>query len=160
MYLVRTFHLGVGKESLFVAWVAVPIVVANLWLVGRLSRRWSASVLTVVSGLATGILLIVLPFPGVLNLLWLSLGLTALALAICLPSCATMLSLAVSDAEQGTVMGNNQSIQVGAEAISGAVGGLAAAAVIELPFVLFGAAALFGAGRLRSRRGKAFAAGA
>jgi MFS family permease len=148
MYLVRIFHLGVARESVFVAWVAVPIVVANLWLVGRLSRRWSAAILTVASGLATGVLLVLLPFPGVLNLLWLTLGLTALALAICLPSCATLLSLSVDDAEQGQVMGNNQSLQVGAEALAGVVGGLAAAAFIELPFVLFGAAALLGVGRL------------
>ncbi len=152
MYLVRVFHLGVARESVFVAWVAVPIVVANLWLVGRLSARWSATALTVASGLATGILLVVIPFPGILNLLWPTLGLTALALAVCLPSCATMLSLSADDNEQGQVMGNNQSLQVGAEALSGIVGGLAAAAVIELPFVLFGAAALLGAGRLWQRR--------
>jgi MFS family permease len=151
MYLVRVFHLGVARESIFVAWVAVPIVVANLWLVGRLSARWSAAVLTVAAGLATGALLVVLPFPGILGLLWLTLGLTALAVAVCLPSCATMLSLTADGAEQGHVMGNNQSLQVGAEAISGIVGGLAAAAVIELPFVLFGVAALFGAGRLWRR---------
>ncbi len=148
MYLVRDFHLGVARESVFVAWVAVPIVVANLWLVGRLSRRWSATVLTLASGLATGVMLLILPFPGVLNLMWLTLGLTALALAICLPSCATLLSLSVDDAQQGQVMGNNQSLQVGAEALSGVVGGLAAAAFIELPFVLFGAAALLGVTRL------------
>ncbi len=148
MYLVRDFHLGVARESVFVAWVAVPIVVANLWLVGRLSRRWSATVLTLASGLVTGVMLLVLPFPGVLNLMWLTLGLTALALAICLPSCATLLSLSVDDAQQGQVMGNNQSLQVGAEALSGVVGGLAAAAFLELPFVLFGAAALLGVSRL------------
>jgi len=152
MYLVRDFHLGVARESVFVAWVAVPIVVANLWLVGRLSRRWSAAVLTLASGLATGVLLLILPFPGVLNLLWLTLGLTALALAICLPACATMLSLSVGDAEQGQVMGNNQSLQVGAEALSGVAGGLAAAAFVELPFVLFGAAALLGVTRLWRRQ--------
>jgi DHA1 family tetracycline resistance protein-like MFS transporter len=121
MYLVRDFHLGVARESVFVAWVAVPIVVANLWLVGRLSRRWSAAILTMASGLATGVLLVLLPFPGVFNLLWLTLGLTALALAICLPSCATLLSLSVEDAAQGKVMGNNQSLQVGAEALAGVV---------------------------------------
>jgi MFS family permease len=148
MYLVRVFHLGVARESVFVAWVAVPIVIANLWLVGRLSRRWSAAILTVASGLATGVLLVTLPFPGVLNLLWLTLGLTALALAICLPSCATLLSLSVEDAEQGQVMGNNQSLQVGAEALAGVVGGLAAAAFIELPFVVFAAAAVLGVSRL------------
>jgi MFS family permease len=159
MYLVRVFHLGVARESLFVAWVAVPIVIANLWLVGRLSRRWSAAILTAASGLATGVLLVLLPFPGVLNLLWLTLGLTALALAICLPSCATLLSLAVDDATQGQVMGNNQSLQVGAEALAGVVGGLAAAAFIELPFVAFGAAALLGVSRLW-RTGLVGAAGA
>jgi DHA1 family tetracycline resistance protein-like MFS transporter len=160
MYLVRDFHLGVARESVFVAWVAVPIVVANLWLVGRLSRRWSAAVLTLASGVATGVLLVILPFPGVLDLLWLTLGLTALALAICLPSCATVLSLSVGDAEQGQVMGNNQSLQVGAEAFSGVVGGVAAAAFIELPFVLFGAAALLGASRLwRARAIEPTAAG-
>ncbi len=148
MYLVRDFHLGVARESVFVAWVAVPIVVANLWLVGRLSRRWSATVLTLASGLVTGVMLLVLPFPGVLNLMWLTLGLTALALAICLPSCATLLSLSVDDAQQGQVMGNNQSLQVGAEALSGVVGGLAAAAFLQLPFVLFGVAALLGVSRL------------
>ena len=88
-----------------------------------------------------------LPFPGVENLLWLTLALTALALAVCLPSCATVLSLSVDDAEQGHVMGNNQSLQVGTEALAGVVGGLAAAAVIELPFVVFGAAALLGVSR-------------
>lgn len=100
------------------------------------------------SGLATGVLLVLLPFPSVMNLLWLTLGLTALALAICLPSCATVLSLSVDDTEQGQVMGNNQSLQVGAEALAGVVGGLAAAAFIELPFVVFGAAALLGVSRL------------
>ena len=109
-HLVRNFHLGVARESVFVAWVAVPIVVANLWLVGRLSRRWSAAILTMASGIATGMLLVILPFPGVLNLLWLTLGLTALALAVCLPSCATALSVSVNDTEQGQVMGNNQSL--------------------------------------------------
>jgi DHA1 family tetracycline resistance protein-like MFS transporter len=78
----------------------------------------------------------------------LTLGLTALALAVCLPSCATLLSLSVDDAAQGRVMGNNQSLQVGAEALAGVVGGLTAAAFVALPFVVFGAAALCGVGRL------------
>jgi hypothetical protein len=56
---------------------------------------------------------------------------TALALAICLPSCAAMLSLAASDQEQGRVMGNNQSMQVGAESLSGLVGGALAAILIS-----------------------------
>jgi hypothetical protein len=31
--LVNRFHMGVSRESIFVAWVAVPIVAANLGIV-------------------------------------------------------------------------------------------------------------------------------
>ena len=85
--------------------------------------------------------------------LWVTLFLTSGALALCLPSCATLLSRAASEAEQGRVMGNNQALQVGAEALSGFVGGLAAALMVELPLLLLGllaiAAALFLQARAR-----------
>src|SRR5262245_8530149 len=44
-----------------------------------------------------------------------------------------MLSVAVGADEQGPAMGNNQSLQVGAEALSGLLGGVLAAAVVKLP---------------------------
>jgi DHA1 family tetracycline resistance protein-like MFS transporter len=148
MYLVDAFHLQVSRESAFVAFVAVPIVVANLWLVGALSRRFSTTTMTLVSGALTGLFMIVVPLPGILNLLWVTLGLTALGLSVCMPSCATMISLAVGDEEQGRVMGNNQSLQTGAEAVSGLAGGLLAAVMIQLPLLIFAVMALAGAGRL------------
>jgi len=40
------------------------------------------------------------------------------------------------------VMGNNQALQVGAEALSGVVGGLAAALFVELPLILLGLLAM------------------
>ena len=69
--------------------------------------------------------------------LWFTLGATALALAICLPSCAAMLSLAASDQEQGRAMGNNQSMQVGAEALSGLAGRALAAILITFSLLVF-----------------------
>jgi len=39
-------------------------------------------------------------------------------------------------------MGNNQALQVGAEALSGLVGGLAAALFVELPLILLGILAM------------------
>src|SRR5262249_48905653 len=57
---------------------------------------------------------------------------TALPLAVCLPACATMISVAVGADEQGRAMGNNQSLQVGAEALSGLLGGVLAAVVVKL----------------------------
>jgi hypothetical protein len=42
-------------------------------------------------------------------------------------------------------MGNNQALQVGAEALSGLVGGLAAAVFVELPLILLGLVAMMAA---------------
>jgi hypothetical protein len=74
-----------------------------------------------------------------------TLFLTSGALAICLPACATLLSKAASEMEQGRVMGNNQALQVAAEALSGLIGGLAAAAFVELPLILLGLLAIVAA---------------
>jgi MFS family permease len=144
MYLVDQFHMGVGRVSEFIAWVAVPIVVANVWLVGALSKRLRPRRLVIVTALATGVLMALIVLPSSQTSLWFTLGSTALALAVCLPSCAAMLSLAADDNVQGRVMGNNQSMQVGAESLSGLVGGGLAAAAIKLPLLVFAATAIFG----------------
>jgi DHA1 family tetracycline resistance protein-like MFS transporter len=144
MYLVDEFHLTVGRVSEFVAYVAVPIVIANVWLVGALSRRARPRTLVLFSSLATGVLMALIVVPSSRISLWFTLGPTALALAVCLPSCAAMLSLAADDSEQGRAMGNNQSMQVGAEAVSGMVGGALAATLIRLPLLVFAGAAIVG----------------
>jgi MFS family permease len=144
MYLVDEFHLGVGPLSEYIAYVAVPIVIANLWLVGALSRRLRPRTIVVFSALATGVLMALIVVPDSEVSLWFTLGPTALALAVCLPACAAMLSLAADDREQGRAMGNNQAMQVGAEALSGLVGGALAAIVIKLPLLVFAGAAIVG----------------
>src|ERR1700722_1956360 len=142
MYLVDRFHLGVSQVSEFVAWVGVPIVIANAWLTGFLAARFKTRTLTVWSAFLTGAFMIVVVAIHPRQSLWVTLFLTSAALAICLPACATLLSKATSEAEQGRVMGNNQALQVGAEALSGLVGGLAAALFVELPLILLGLLAM------------------
>jgi MFS family permease len=142
MYLVDRFHLGVSQVSEFVAWVGVPIVIANAWLTGFLAARFTTRTLTVCSAFLTGAFMIVVVAIHTRGSLWVTLFLTSAALAICLPACATLLSKATSEAEQGRVMGNNQALQVGAEALSGLVGGLAAALFVELPLILLGLLAI------------------
>jgi len=34
LMIVDEFHLGLSRESELIAWVGVPIVLANLWLTG------------------------------------------------------------------------------------------------------------------------------
>jgi hypothetical protein len=55
-----------------------------------------------------------------------------------------MLSLAADDQEQGRAMGNNQSMQVGAESLSGLAGGALAAIEVELPLLVFAGVAVAG----------------
>jgi DHA1 family tetracycline resistance protein-like MFS transporter len=93
--------------------------------------------------------MVIIVIPDSQNALWVTLFLAAFALAICLPACATMLSVAVGEAEQGRVMGNNQSLQVGAEALSGLVCGLLAALLVPLPLIVLAAIALLAAIVLR-----------
>jgi len=148
MYLVDEFHLGVSRESEYIAWVGLPIVLANLWLTGYLAKHFMTRSLTFWSGLLTGIFMIVVVVPPNRGALWVTLFLTSLALAICLPSCATMLSTSVGEADQGRVMGNNQALQVGAESLSGLLGGLLAAIMVKLSLVVLGAVAIAAAGVL------------
>jgi MFS family permease len=144
MYLVDEFGLGVSGVSEFIAYVGVPIVIANLWLVGALSRRLSPRSMVIGFGFAFGALMATVVLPTATDGMWLTLGPTALALAICLPACAAMVSLAAGAAEQGRVLGNNQSLQVGAEALSGLAGGALAAIVVKLPLLVFAGVAIVG----------------
>ncbi|MCI0480691.1 MAG: MFS transporter, partial [Candidatus Dadabacteria bacterium] len=143
MYLVDRYHMGVGRVSDFIAWVAVPIVFANLWLTGYLAKQFPPRRITVYSTLLFGILTFVIILPSYEGVLWVTLFLPGLALAVALPACASMLSLMVSADEQGGVLGNNQSLQVGAEALSGFAAGLLAALVIELPLIALAGVAVF-----------------
>ena len=142
MYLVDRFHLGVSQVSEFVAWVGVPIVIANAWLTGFLAVRFTTRTLTLWSAFLTGAFMVIVVVIRTRESLWVTLFLTAAASAICLPACATLLSKATSEAEQGRIMGNNQALQVGAEALSGLFGGLTAALFVELPLILLGLVAM------------------
>ena len=148
MYLVDHFGMGIGRESEFIAWVAVPIVLANLFLVGPLSRRMDPRRLTVRCGAALAICLAAVIVPHPEGALWVTLFACSLALALCLPSMAAIVSGAVGGAEQGRALGTNQSLQTGAEGLSGLAGGGLAAISTALPLPVMGALALTGAGLL------------
>lgn len=151
MYLVDQFHLGVSRVSEFIAWVGVPIVLANLWLTTFLSARFAIKTIAVWSGFLTGIFMLMVVLPRQLNALWVTLFLTSAALALSLPSCATLLSTAANQDDQGRVMGNNQALQVGAEALSGIIGGLLAAVMMKLSLIVLAAIAILAALLLKFR---------
>jgi DHA1 family tetracycline resistance protein-like MFS transporter len=148
MYLVDHFGMGISRESEFIAWVAVPIVVANLGLVARLSRRRSPRGLTLRFGAALAVCLFAVVLPHPEGALWLTLAACSLALAVCLPSMAAMISDAVDAERQGGALGANQSLQVGAEGVSGLAGGALATVSTVFPLPAMGALAALGVGLL------------
>ncbi len=139
MYLVSHFHMHVGKESLFIAYVAVPIVLANAGLTGRLDKRYSAWMMVRGAAIFLGACLIGIVALGFAEwTLFFTLFLTGLCVALALPACSAHLSLMICGKQQGAVMGNNQALQVAAEAISGLVGGYLATVSHGLPLVFLG----------------------
>jgi MFS family permease len=142
LYLIDAFRISLTRESLFIAWVAVPIVLANVGLVAALLKRFEVPTLMAAAGVVAGVSLIVIPLPGRLGAAWLTLALTSLGVAILMPLCAARVSAAVSADEQGLTLGTNQALQVGSEAVSGFVGGALAALASGLPLIVFGVIAL------------------
>jgi MFS family permease len=148
MYLINRFHMSVSRESLFVAWVAVPIVAANLGIVSWLARRLTPRQIAARAATLLGVAMATIVLPTTQTALWITLGVTALALAICLPAAAAIISQAVPSQQQGGALGSNQSLQVGAEAIAGLTGGLLAAIATTLPLEVMAALALTAAALL------------
>jgi DHA1 family tetracycline resistance protein-like MFS transporter len=145
MYLVGRFGFGVSRVSEFVAWVGVPIVLANLWLTGALSRRFPLKGLTVASALLAGVFIVSVALPTTPAGLWPTLFLAGLFVALVLPGCATLLANAAPPSDEGRVMGDNQAVLVAAEAFSGLVSGAFATVAIALPLAAWGVFALLGA---------------
>jgi len=154
MYIVNEFHVDVSKLSEYIAWVSVPIILVNFGLTGSLFKRFSAKNLTFASGLLTGLFMILIIFPKPQASLWVTLFLTSSTLALLLPASSTMLSYAVSDNAQGRVMGNNQSLQVAAEAFSAFIGGLIASINIKLSLIILGIFAIGAASAMFLMRDK------
>ncbi len=147
MYLINRFHMSVARESLFVGWVAVPIVVANLGIVAWLSRRLTPRQTAARGAAVLAVLMASIVIPTAEAALWITLGFTALLVAICLPAAAAIISDAVPSDRQGQALGSNQSLQVGAEATSGLVGGLLAAVATALPLAVMAGLSLVAASR-------------
>jgi DHA1 family tetracycline resistance protein-like MFS transporter len=145
MYLVDEFGLGVSGVSEYIAYVSVPIVIANVWLVGALMKRYPPRTMVIGAALSAGVFMALIAVPDSELSLWFTLAPTALSVAICLSACAAMLSLAAGDAEQGRAMGNNQSLQSAGEGLSGFLGGALAASMVKLPLLVFAGTSVLGA---------------
>ena len=148
MYLVDHFGMGVTELAKYIAWNAVPVVIGSLWLTGYLARMHSVRTITIYSTALLGLFCLLIIIPQSPYMLYLSLFLPGLALAVALPASATMISLSAGADKQGRALGNNLSMEVGAEVLSGLGAGFLAAYLIQLPMFAICAIAILAAGIL------------
>ncbi|MGB3364395.1 MAG: MFS transporter, partial [Thermodesulfobacteriota bacterium] len=127
------------------AWNAVPVVIGSLWLTGYLSKLHSPRTIAIYSTLLFGLFNLFFIIPQSELMLFLTLFLPGLALAVALPVSSSMVSLTASEDAQGRALGNNLSITVGAEVLSGLAAGFLAAYFIKLPMFAICAVAILAA---------------
>ncbi|MCH9627277.1 MAG: Multidrug resistance protein MdtG [Chlamydiales bacterium] len=144
IYIVTRFSISVTLLGIFIAWSSVPFLVVNIWLIGPLSKKFTPQQLLIASALWIGIFLELALLPTALWTLWFFLFFIGLGIALCLPSCTTLLSHAVTQKEQGRVLGNNLSLQFFSEAFVGIVIGFLASLFLKTTIVLFGLMSIIG----------------
>ncbi len=155
MYLVEHYDMDVAELSTYIAWNAVPVVIGSLWLTGWLAKMHTAKTIAMYSSALLGVFSLIMIIPQAAHMQYLSLFLPGLALAVALPASATMISLAAGETRQGRALGNNLSLEVGAEVLSGLAAGFLAAYFIQLPmYAICGSAVLAAVILLISRGGK------
>jgi predicted MFS family arabinose efflux permease len=153
MYMVDEWHMGVGRTTDYYAYLAFVSIIASFGLMPVLSRRLSMKSLAVGGALTGGLAVIAIVIPRAENSLLFTAGPATIFLTLALSACVAMLSSSVSDDRQGSVLGNNQALQVGAEALGSVMGGLMAAWMIKMPLPIFGCVLILGALLLTTFRG-------
>jgi MFS family permease len=138
MYMVDEWQMSVHQTTLYYAYLAAMSIVASFGLMPRFSGRVSMQRLAIDTAILAGLLVIAIVIPASEASLLFTAGPASLVATLTLSACAALLSSSVSEERQGSVMGNNQALQVGAESLGVFVAGLMAGVVVKLPLAVFG----------------------
>ncbi len=130
--------MSVHQTTLYYAYLAIMSIVASFGLMPLFSGRVSMKQLAIVTAILGGLLLITMVIPSSEMSLLFTASPTSLIATLTLSACAVLLSSSMSEERQGSVMGNNQALQVRAESLGVFVAGLMAAVVVKLPLPVFG----------------------
>ena len=137
-YVVDTWNMDVDKESLFYAYLGFMCMIGNTFIIGILVKRFSNWFITISGSIIGGVLMVSVVFFKPEYSVFITAGTSGVFQAIAIGTCCALLSTRVSADRQGSVMGNNQALFVGGEAIGAFAGGLLASIFIPLPLVVFG----------------------
>src|SRR5262249_37653197 len=116
MYMVDEWHWTESEETLGYAALAGCSIVASFGIMPRLIPHYPMKTIAMVSAIVGGLATMAIVVPRSELPFMLVTSLAAMILTLTLAACAALLSSAVSEDRQGSVMGNNQALQVGGEA--------------------------------------------
>ena len=142
-YVVDTWNMDVDKESFFYAYLGFMCMIGNTFIIALLVKRFSNWFITIACSIIGGLLMISVVFFKPEYSVFLTAGISGVFQAIAVGTCCAVLSTRVSAERQGSVMGNNQALFVGGEALGAFAGGVIASFFIPLPLVVFGILSIF-----------------
>ncbi len=138
LYVVDKWNPSLHVYSSLISFASFACFIANLFILGRLAKRFATQKLLSGILLLSGLAVIFIVIPATFHWIWFTFGLTGILTVMALPTCTSWLSEQAPPEEQGQVLGNNQALLVLGEATSAALGGLIAAISISLPIILMG----------------------
>ena len=138
LYVVGEWKPSLHVYALLISFVSLLCFVVNLFILGKLAKRFSTQKLLSGLLLVGGLLVIIITLPNNFNWIWLTFGIAVMPTAMALPTCTSWLSQHATANEQGQVLGNNQALLVLGESTSAAIGGLIAAVLLPLPVMVMG----------------------
>jgi MFS family permease len=145
IYMADKWHMLAHQSGVYYSYYSAMSLVSSLFLAGPILERFPLKKVTITSAVLAGVLMCIVIVPQSRHSLWVTAGPCCLIATFTLAGCATFLSNSVPPERQGSVMGNNQALQVGAEAVGALVGGLLAAVDVTVPLVSFGILLVVGA---------------
>ena len=137
-FLIERYQLSLVVLSLVVSYVALPIVLINLFVSPLLSKLRKPKIITIISAIFMGCAMISITIFQPFYSIWFTLFLTAVGIGITMPFSASIISFMASRELQGSVMGNNQSLLAAAQGIASIFGGALAMYLNVLPLIIFG----------------------
>lgn len=143
MYMQEYFHLTQVKIAMFYSYASILAMAANFIVTPFLLKRMSAHCIVLTIGLAAFASGIIFILPTHASYLWCTTALIGFFIPIILAMIGALISGKALPELQGAVLGNNQSLQVLAEALSATAGGLIFALNPQAPFFIFAALGFF-----------------
>ena len=138
VYMAEFWHMQVARSTMVYSYLALVSLTASFALMAPLTKRFGLRRVAIASALAGGVAMIVIVIPPGENTVWFTAGAATLIGTLTISACGAILANAVSADRQGRVMGNNQALQVGAEALSAVLGGALAGLHVALPLTASG----------------------